>query len=98
MLIIELDSLIDINEEELRESLSETLKSRFRELLISIKMQLVSLDVFDDNCEHYLLLVNPEFDYGTKSEKESLDSRLKELVEMIFSSQYDSTNIKIHKQ
>lgn len=95
MIIILLNSIIEVDEETLKASLISAMTTRFKSVLIESKIQIVKNELLEDNCEHYLLLVKAEFDYATRTEKEQFNERLKELLELTLSSQYDTSEYNL---
>jgi hypothetical protein len=95
MILILLNSILELDEDALKASLVNALTAKFKSLLIKSRIQVVKNELLDDNCEHYIVVLVTEFDYSTKTEKEQYEERLRELVEMTLSNQYDASEFKL---
>lgn len=95
MIIILLNSIVELDEEALKTSLINAMMTRFKSVLIKHRIQIVKNELLEDNCEHYIIILYTEFDYTTKTEKEQYNTRLQELLELTLSSQYDASEFKL---
>lgn len=95
MILILLNSILELDEDALKASLVNALTAKFKSLLIKSRIQVVKNELLDDNCEHYIIVLVTEFDYSTKTEKEQYEERLRELIEMTLSNQYDASEFKL---
>lgn len=92
MLIYKIDTLIDLDLDETLENLKSVISNKF-DNIIKLNTELLPINVMDDDNAHYFLGINCIFDSVTATAEEQDLDKLDQLIQLIFSSQYEMATL-----
>lgn len=92
MLIYKIDTLIDIESNDLIENLKSVINNKFQNI-ITLNIELTPIGVLLDDNSHYFLVINCVFDSVTLTAEEQDLVKLDELIQLTFKSQYELSTL-----
>jgi hypothetical protein len=92
MLIYKVDTMIDIESNDLIENLKSVINNKFQNI-ITLNIELTPIGVLTDDNSHYFLVINCVFDSVTVTAEEQDLVKLDELIQLTFKSQYELSTL-----
>jgi hypothetical protein len=92
MLIYKIDTLIDIESNDLIENLKSVINNKFQNI-VQLNIELTPISVLMDDNSHYFLVINCVFDSVTVTAEEQDLIKLDELIQLTFKSQYELSTL-----
>lgn len=99
MIIIKINSITELDSSTIVTLLEDTIKERFQELIIKCKVTVYDCtELYDDNCNYYIVAINSEFDVATKTEEKQYMSNLTDLSVMTLNGNIDTVITSIFSE
>lgn len=96
MTVLKISSITDIDTEKLESLLKDVISNRYKELLIKNNLQINECSkVIEDNCYHYVVILNPEFDSATKTEDDMYITEVTNLLLMTLRNNFETTETSL---